>query len=133
MRRNEVKGMMKRFYVEAFIDGLGRILEKLCAVDIDLPFADIELEKRNAACMNNVCNVLNRKAIYVRLLLSIDRRDTLEGAMETGKISHGNEGKCMAKHIESIFEKTSFLLLLQVLDGEVLEQEIRERYNTSLK
>ncbi|KAH9606688.1 hypothetical protein KSS87_014897 [Heliosperma pusillum] len=80
-KRNELKGMTKRSYVEAVIEGLRRV----CAVDIDFAPADIELEKRSSSCMDKASNGLTSKKIYVRLLLSIDRRETLEAAMETVK------------------------------------------------
>ncbi|XP_074270112.1 N6-mAMP deaminase [Silene latifolia] len=82
-KRNELKGMTKRSYVEAVIEGLRGV----CAVDIDFAPADIELEKWDATCMNNASNGLTRKKIYVRLLLSIDRRETLEAALETVKLA----------------------------------------------
>jgi adenosine deaminase len=37
----------------------------------------------NSIAMNDACDGTKKKKIYVRLLLSIDRRETTEAAIET--------------------------------------------------
>lgn len=72
--------MTKRSYLEAVVEGLRRV----DAVDIDFASTGVVLENKKKSCyMNNECDGISRKKIYVRLLLSIDRRETLEAAMET--------------------------------------------------
>ncbi|KAK9706437.1 hypothetical protein RND81_07G124500 [Saponaria officinalis] len=82
-KRNDSKGMTKRSYMEAVITGLRRV----CTVDIDCASDDINPRKETSSCIDNISNGLSRKKIYVRLLLSIDRRETLEAAMETVKLA----------------------------------------------
>lgn len=65
--------MSKRSYMEAVIKGLRSISE----VDIDFVTAS------HSQKLHNACDGIGRKKIYVRLLLSIDRRETTESAMET--------------------------------------------------
>lgn len=66
--------------MEAVIEGL----RKVDAVDIDFTYTEVRLEKKGKSCeMGNECDGISRKKIHVRLLLSIDRRETLEAAMET--------------------------------------------------
>lgn len=65
--------MSKRSYMEAVIKGLRSISE----VDVEF-VAATDSEK-----LHNSCDGVGRKKIYVRLLLSIDRRETTESAMET--------------------------------------------------
>lgn len=62
--------MSKRSYMEAVIKGLRSISE-------------VDVEFFNSQQLNKSCG---RKKIYVRLLLSIDRRETTESAMETVSI-----------------------------------------------
>lgn len=72
--------MSKRSYMEGVVEGLRAVR----AVDVD--FATHNLDARiptNSAAMNDACHGTTRKKIYVRLLLSIDRRETTEAAMET--------------------------------------------------
>lgn len=65
--------MSKRSYMEAVIEGLRSISE----VDIDFVTAS------DSRKLHNVCDGIGRKKIYVRLLLSIDRRETTDSAIET--------------------------------------------------
>lgn len=62
--------MSKRSYMEAVIKGLRSISE-------------VDVEFCTATNTQNSCEGVGRKKIYVRLLLSIDRRETTESAMET--------------------------------------------------
>ncbi|KMS96732.1 hypothetical protein BVRB_8g200370 [Beta vulgaris subsp. vulgaris] len=83
-KRNDSRGMTKRSYLEAVVEGLRRV----DAVDIDFASTGVVLENKKKSCyMNNECDGISRKKIYVRLLLSIDRRETLEAAMETVKLA----------------------------------------------
>ncbi|KAL9243521.1 hypothetical protein vseg_017396 [Gypsophila vaccaria] len=85
-KRNESKGMTKRSYMEAVIAGLRRV----CTVDIDCASTDVDSKKETSSCLDSsskTSNGLLRKKIYVRLLLSIDRRETLDAAMETVKLA----------------------------------------------
>lgn len=72
--------MTKRSYVEAVIDGL-------TAVDsVEVAFLPSTVNARNLTNFlpNEVTyNQTQRKKIFVRLLLSIDRRETTAAAMET--------------------------------------------------
>lgn len=63
--------MSKRSYMEAVIKGLKSISE-------------VDVEFFNSQQLNKSCG---RKKIYVRLLLSIDRRETTDSAMETVKLA----------------------------------------------
>jgi len=69
--------MSKRSYMEAVIQGLRSVSE----VDIDFVNASDSLK------LHNTGDGIGRKKIYVRLLLSIDRRETTESAMETVSVS----------------------------------------------
>ncbi|KAL5978473.1 hypothetical protein ACLOJK_029590 [Asimina triloba] len=78
--KNEAIGMSKRSYMEAVLDGLR-------AVDtVDVSFipsngnteSPLELSSRKVKCEGK-----GGKKIYVRLLLSIDRRETTASAIET--------------------------------------------------
>ncbi|KAG2330662.1 hypothetical protein Bca52824_001842 [Brassica carinata] len=72
-KRNDSIGMSKRSYMEAVIKGLRTINE----VDVEFCTAT------NSRKLHNTCDGAGRKKIYIRLLLSIDRRETTESAMET--------------------------------------------------
>ncbi|XP_023636989.1 adenosine deaminase-like protein [Capsella rubella] len=76
-KRNDSIGMSKRSYMEAVIEGLRSVSE----VDIDFVTAS------DSQKLHNACDGIGRKKIYVRLLLSIDRRETTESAMETVKLA----------------------------------------------
>lgn len=62
--------MSKRSYMEAVMEGLRAV----SSVDVD--YAPTGLK-------TNTFNGTRRKKIYVRFLLSIDRRESTEAAMET--------------------------------------------------
>jgi len=69
-------GMSKRSYVEAVLKGL----RSITSVDVDF-IPHCEDSKSLFSSVPAIGHV--RKRIYVRLLLSIDRRETAEAAMET--------------------------------------------------
>lgn len=75
-QRNDSKGMSKRSYIEAVVQGLRAV----STVDIDFG-----LEMQCVSSQQNVavCNGPVRKKIYVRLLLSIDRRESTADAIDT--------------------------------------------------
>ncbi|KAM7500944.1 hypothetical protein LguiA_025358 [Lonicera macranthoides] len=79
-KRNDSISMSKRSYVEAVMEGLRAV----SSVEVD--FAHCHLGRGGSvnSCANSgICNGTGRKKIYVRLLLSIDRRETTAAAMET--------------------------------------------------
>lgn len=82
MQRNDSQGMSKRSYIEAVLEGLRAV----SSVDVAfIPYSE-ELTKSSNSILsatNGKCNENSRKKIFVRLLLSIDRRETTEAAMET--------------------------------------------------
>lgn len=79
MQRNDSKGMSKRSYMEAVIEGI----KSVNSVEVDLSGKlNIDSSARSRS-IDNLCTGTERKKIYVRLLLSIDRRETAEAAMET--------------------------------------------------
>ncbi|GMH05323.1 hypothetical protein Nepgr_007163 [Nepenthes gracilis] len=83
-KRNDAIGMSKRSYMDAVIEGLRNV----STVDVD--FAPTNIGSRrmvNPAHVNSTCNGTMTKKIYVRLLLSIDRRETSASAMETVKLA----------------------------------------------
>lgn len=72
--------MTKRSYMEAVIEGL----KAITSVDVDFMPHDVDTRSGlNSLSTGRTCNGTSRKKIYVRLLLSIDRRETTEAAMET--------------------------------------------------
>ncbi|CAA2992457.1 adenosine deaminase [Olea europaea subsp. europaea] len=73
-KRNDSKGMSKRSYMEAVLEGVRAVT----MVEVDLSH---ELFAETPA-VNERYNT-GRKKIFVRFLLSIDRRETTEAAMET--------------------------------------------------
>ncbi|KAL1196381.1 N6-mAMP deaminase [Cardamine amara subsp. amara] len=75
--RNDSIGMSKRSYMEAVIE----VLRSISEVDIDFVMAS------SSEKPHNVCDGIQRKKIFVRLLLSIDSRKTTESAMETVKLA----------------------------------------------
>lgn len=81
-KANDSIGMSKRSYVEAVLKGLRAV----SSVDVDF-MPDNENSERLVnfltPAMNNRYNLNARKRIVVRLLLSIDRRETTAAAMET--------------------------------------------------
>lgn len=67
--------MSKESYLQAVLEGLKAVE----SVDVDFG-QEVDAEStENSHSRNN----LGRKKIYVRLLLSIDRRESTEAAMET--------------------------------------------------
>lgn len=74
--------MSKRSYVEAVLKGL----RSVSSVDVDfIPHGEDSetLYNHLPVITNDKCNGDSRKRIFVRLLLSIDRRETTEEAVET--------------------------------------------------
>jgi adenosine deaminase len=67
--------MSKRSYVDAVIKGL----RSVSSVDVDF----VPMTEDSKSFTNDKCNGNSRKRIIVRLILSIDRRETTEAAMET--------------------------------------------------
>ncbi|XP_010538724.1 PREDICTED: adenosine deaminase-like protein isoform X2 [Tarenaya hassleriana] len=83
-KRNESIGMSKRSYMEAVIEGL----RSVSAVDIDFSASDSTPGRSvSSRVPRNGRDETPRKKIYVRLLLSIDRRESTESAMETVKLA----------------------------------------------
>ncbi|XP_020227615.1 adenosine deaminase-like protein isoform X1 [Cajanus cajan] len=81
-KKNDSLGMSKRSYVEAVLEGLRAVSS------VDVAFIPYNEEPRNLSStllsgVNENCYGNPRKRIFVRLLLSIDRRETTEAAMET--------------------------------------------------
>ncbi|KAI3765196.1 hypothetical protein L2E82_15224 [Cichorium intybus] len=67
-KRNDSIGMNKRSYMEAVVEGLRSVNS------LEINFSSYDVEK---------CSGTNEKKIFVRLLLSIDRRESTQAAMET--------------------------------------------------
>ncbi|XP_061345509.1 N6-mAMP deaminase [Gastrolobium bilobum] len=82
-KKNDSLGMSKRSYIEAVLKGLRAVS------NVDVAFIPCSEESRTGShskpvlLANDKCNGNSRKKIFVRLLLSIDRRETTEAAMET--------------------------------------------------
>lgn len=76
IQRNDSVGMSKGSYVEAVLKGLRAV----DALDVHLIPHETPIDFLPNIDMNND---KTRKKIYVRLLLSIDRRETTAAAMET--------------------------------------------------
>lgn len=72
--------MSKRSYMEAVLEGLRTIT----VVDVDfVPHGmNVSIPVTNMN-VDNTFNGTSKKKIYVRLLLSIDRRESTEAALET--------------------------------------------------
>ncbi|RWR93410.1 adenosine deaminase-like protein isoform X1 [Cinnamomum micranthum f. kanehirae] len=82
--KNEAVGMSKRSYMEAVVDGLRAV----DAVDVSLISSYQNPENsRLSPCVNGACTGKERRKIHVRLLLSIDRRETTASAMETVQLA----------------------------------------------
>ncbi|VFQ88954.1 unnamed protein product [Cuscuta campestris] len=75
-KRNDSEGMSKRSYMEAVVEGL----RSVSTVEIDI-FRGSDVEESHGNGHSQ------RKKIYVRLLLSIDRRETREAAMGTVQLA----------------------------------------------
>ncbi|MED6146342.1 hypothetical protein PIB30_033546 [Stylosanthes scabra] len=85
-KKNDSQGMSKRSYVEAVLEGI----RSVSSVDVALiPYTEDHRNLLDPLCTatNDKCNGDGRKKIFVRLLLSIDRRETTEAAMETVKLA----------------------------------------------
>ncbi|KAE9591448.1 hypothetical protein Lal_00039040 [Lupinus albus] len=85
-KRNDSIGMSKRSYIEAVLKGL----RSVNSVDVDFaPHSEDSKTFLNPlpSTTEDKCNRDSRKKIFVRLLLSIDRRETTEAAMETVKLA----------------------------------------------
>ncbi|KAF7007052.1 hypothetical protein CFC21_022027 [Triticum aestivum] len=79
-KNNEAKGMTKRSYMNAVVKGLKSV------EDVDVVLFDSNLrndEKLSSTPMTDLGGDRKRKRIYVRLLLSIDRRETTSAALDT--------------------------------------------------
>ncbi|XP_072960309.1 N6-mAMP deaminase isoform X1 [Typha angustifolia] len=77
-KKNEAKGMTKRSYMKAVIDGL-RAVE---TVDVVL-FDSSNENGSESTIINGTSAEMKRRKIYMGLLLSIDRRETTTAAVET--------------------------------------------------
>ncbi|XP_059661932.1 N6-mAMP deaminase [Cornus florida] len=75
-KRNDSIGMSKRSYMEAVLEGLRSV-----------SVVDVDYAPHNLSSITDTCNGTVRKKIYVRLLLSIDRRETTASAIETVKLA----------------------------------------------
>ncbi|MBA0748157.1 hypothetical protein Gogos_005005 [Gossypium gossypioides] len=73
-KRNDSIGMSKRSYMDAVMEGLRAV----SSVDVDYSPAGLK---------TNTFNGSTRQKMYVRFLLSIDRRESTEAAMETVKLA----------------------------------------------
>ncbi|KAL6992745.1 adenosine deaminase [Sarracenia purpurea var. burkii] len=83
-KRNDLRGMSKRSYTEAVLEGLRNVT----AVEVDLAPQGFGIKNSGSSFgISNLCNGAEKKKIYVRLLLSIDRRETTASAMETVKLA----------------------------------------------
>ncbi|PRQ28501.1 putative adenosine deaminase [Rosa chinensis] len=79
-KKNDSIGMSKRSYLGAVLEGI----KAVSTVDVDFrPHDAVVRIPKNSPPIYDTCNGSTRKKIYVRLLLSIDRRGTTEAAMET--------------------------------------------------
>lgn len=81
-KKNESKGMTKKSYMEAVVEGLRAVN----AVDIDFGQKLDTGTPEISSNRNSICEPKKTK-IYVRLLLSIDRRESADAAMETVKLA----------------------------------------------
>lgn len=72
--------MTKRSYMEAVMEGVRAV----STVDVVFPHNNVDAGSHIISVpVNDMCNGTTRKKIYVRLLLSIDRRESTAAAMET--------------------------------------------------
>ncbi|XP_051124730.1 N6-mAMP deaminase [Andrographis paniculata] len=82
-KRNDCKGMSKRSYVEAVLEGI----RSVNSVEVDLSDEVVNPDTATSHVVGDISNGEASKKVYVRLLLSIDRRETAEAAMETVKLA----------------------------------------------
>lgn len=79
-KNNEVKGMTKQSYMNAVIKGLKAVE----AVDVVLFDSNLRTDKPLSCIpMSELGGDTKKKKIYVRLLLSIDRREATSAALDT--------------------------------------------------
>ncbi|KAJ3683799.1 hypothetical protein LUZ60_014026 [Juncus effusus] len=76
-KKNEDKGMTKRSYMQAVIEGL----KMVDSVDVDFFNSVSTNENSDEKIINN--ETRQKKKIFVRLLLSIDRRESTSSAIDT--------------------------------------------------
>uniref|UniRef100_A0ACD5Z162 Uncharacterized protein n=1 Tax=Avena sativa TaxID=4498 RepID=A0ACD5Z162_AVESA len=79
-KNNEGKGMTKRSYMNAVMKGLKSV------EDVDVVLYDSNLRTDgtlNCTPMSDLAGEMKKKKIYVKLLLSIDRRETTSAALDT--------------------------------------------------
>ncbi|KAI4342923.1 hypothetical protein MLD38_027486 [Melastoma candidum] len=85
-KRNDKIGMSKRSYMEAVMQGVKAV------TTVDVCFSP-QTEQLTSSChsrpIHEPCNDDLRKKIYVRFLLSIDRRESAASAMETVDLALG--------------------------------------------
>lgn len=79
IQKNDSIGMSKRSYMEAVLEGL----RDITAVDVDFVPHSMDVSSPVTTMNMDTFNGTARKKIYVRLLLSIDRRENTETALET--------------------------------------------------
>jgi len=80
VQKNDSIGMSKRSYMEAVIQGL----RDVASVDVHFVSRTEQAPSSlNSRSTENSFNGSAKKKIYVRLLLSIDRRETTVAALET--------------------------------------------------
>ncbi|KAI3456430.1 hypothetical protein Pfo_013093 [Paulownia fortunei] len=82
-KRNDSKGMSKRSYMEAVLEGI----RSVDSVEVDLSHKMNADTSAHSHFVDDLSNGTGSKKIYVRLLLSIDRRETAEAAMETVELA----------------------------------------------
>ncbi|KAJ0016913.1 hypothetical protein Pint_10919 [Pistacia integerrima] len=82
-KKNDSIGMSKRSYMEAVLEGLRAIT----VVDVDFVPRSIDVSSPVTTMNMDTFSGTARKKIYVRLLLSIDRRESTEAALETVKLA----------------------------------------------
>ncbi|XP_027087899.1 N6-mAMP deaminase-like [Coffea arabica] len=82
-KRNDSKGMSKESYMQAVVEGLRAVNN----VDVDFAHKLDAEAIENSHPANDRNSESRRKKICVRLLLSIDRRESTEAAMETVKLA----------------------------------------------
>lgn len=77
VQNNEAKGMTKRSYMDAVIKGLKAV------EDVDVELFGSNFRTNETLSSKLLDGDTKKKKIYVRLLLSIDRRETTSAALDT--------------------------------------------------